>query len=63
MIDIILNMFKIFWDCFMLIFNIKIPFYGEREIQLGALAIAFITIVFVVYFVLKNIGIIRKGDS
>lgn len=62
MIDVILNMFSIFWNCFMLFFNLEIPFYGEEKIKLGILAIAFITLVIVITFVLKSIGIIRKDD-
>lgn len=62
MIDVIINMFYIFWDCFMLVFDLEIPFYGEKKIQLGVLAIAFITLVIVITFVLKSIGIIRKDD-
>lgn len=63
MIDVLYESFKIFIDCFMLIFNWPIPFYDNVKIPLGVLAIAFLTLINVVYFTLKSIGIIRKGDE
>lgn len=63
MIDIILNFCQIFWNCFMLVFNMEIPFYEEKTIKFGVLAIAFITLITIICFVLKSIGIIRKGDD
>lgn len=62
MIDVIYNCFKIFIDCFMLFFNLEVPFYDDNTIKLGVLVIAFMTLVAVIVFALKAIGIIRKED-
>lgn len=60
MIDIIYNFFKIFIDCFMMFFDLEIPFYDDKTIKLGVLAIAFMTLVLIIVFVLEALGIIRK---
>lgn len=62
MIDIIKNTIDILSIFIIKIYNLNVEFETGKNVKLGTIVIAFVTIVIIIYLIFKSIGI-NKGDD
>lgn len=63
MIEIVKNIIDLCNMFINKIFKIKIDLMPGLTVSMGELIISFLVIIFTIYFVLKGLGVISKGDD
>ena len=63
MIEIIKNVIDIIMIFIYKLYNLPIDFTTGNYVKLGTVVIAFVSIVFIIYLILKSLGFIGKDDD
>ena len=63
MIEIIKKVIDIMMIFIYKIYNLPIEFTTGNYVKLGTIVVAFVSIVFIIYFILKSLGFLGKDDD